>query len=79
MFQETIIVGNLGTDPEMRYMPDGTAVANFSVATNRKWKDAAGEQVEEVCWFRVSVWGVQAEACNEYLEKGRSVPDALPL
>ncbi len=74
MFQEVIIVGNLGTDPEMRMMPDGTAVTNFSVATNRKWKDqASGEQVEEVCWFRVSVWGAQAEACKEYLEKGRPV------
>jgi single-strand DNA-binding protein len=74
MFQEVIIVGNLGTDVEMRYMPDGTAVSNFSVAVNRKWKDqATGEQVEEVCWFRVSVWGAQAEACTEYLEKGRQV------
>ena len=74
MFQELIIVGNLGTEPEMRYMPDGTAVTNFSVAVNRKWKDqATGEQIEEVCWFRVSVWGKQAEASNEYLKKGSQV------
>ena len=73
MFNETIIVGNLGDDPEMRYFEDGTAVTNFSVATNRKWKNAEGEQQEEVTWFRVSVWGKQAEACNEYLEKGRPV------
>lgn len=73
MFQKTAIIGNLGSDPEMRYMPDGTAVTNFSVATNRKWKDQEGQLVEEVTWFRVSVWGKQAEAANQYLEKGRQV------
>jgi len=74
MYQKLIVVGNLGGDPEMRYMPDGTAVTNFSVATNRKWTDGAtGEPVEEVTWFRVSVWGKQAESCNQYLEKGRLV------
>ena len=44
MYQKIIIVGNLGSDPEMRYMPDGTAVTNFSVATNRKWSDGHGNQ-----------------------------------
>lgn len=73
MFQKTVIIGNLGGDPEMRYMPDGTAVTNFSVATNRKWKDQEGQLIEEVTWFRVSVWGKQAEACNKYLAKGRQV------
>jgi single-strand DNA-binding protein len=53
-------------------MPDGTAVTNFSLATNRKWTDmATGEPAEEVTWFRVSAWGKQAETVNEYLEKGR--------
>ena len=72
-YQNTVIVGNLGRDPEMRYMPDGTAVTNLNVATNRKWNDAAGQAQEETTWFRVSVWGKQAEACNEYLSKGRQV------
>lgn len=74
MFQKLIIVGNLGGDPTMKYMPDGTAVTNFSMATNRKWTDKqTGEIQEEVTWFRVSVWGRQAEAVNEYLSKGRQV------
>lgn len=57
----------------MRYMPDGTAVTNFSVATNRRWTDGSGEQKEETTWFRVSVWRRQAEVANEYLSKGRQV------
>jgi single-strand DNA-binding protein len=74
MFQKIILVGNLGGDPTMKYMPDGTAVTNFSMATNRKWTDKqTGEIQEEVTWFRVSVWGRQAEAVNEYLSKGRQV------
>ncbi|PIE81498.1 MAG: single-stranded DNA-binding protein [Chloroflexi bacterium] len=74
MYQKIIIVGNLGRDPEMRYMPDGTAVTSFSVATNRRWTDrASGQPVDETTWFRVSVWGRQAETANEYLSKGRKV------
>ncbi|MFN2135838.1 MAG: single-stranded DNA-binding protein [Candidatus Promineifilaceae bacterium] len=74
MYQKVIIVGNLGGDPEMRYMPDGTAVTNFSVATNRRWNDQrTGQQVDETTWFRVSVWGRQAETANQYLSKGRRV------
>lgn len=74
MYQKVVIVGNLGTDPEMRYMPDGTAVTNFSVATNRRWTDrASGEPREETTWFRVSAWRQQAELANEYLSKGRQV------
>lgn len=73
MFQKLIIVGNLGGDPEMRYMPNGDPVTNFSLATNRRWTDKDGNQVEEATWFRVSVWGKSAEACNQYLTKGRQV------
>lgn len=74
MFQKVIIVGNLGRDPEMRYLPNGTAVTNFSVATSRRWTDqASGEQRDETAWFRVSVFGRQAEVANEYLAKGRQV------
>jgi single-strand DNA-binding protein len=72
MYQQMTIVGNLGQDPEMRYMPDGTAVTNFSVATNRKWGDGETRQ-EETTWFRISVWGRQAETCNQYLHKGSRV------
>ena len=71
---KAIIVGHLGRDPEMRYMADGQAVTNLNVATNRRWRDkATGEAREEATWFRVSVWGRQAEAANEYLQKGRQV------
>jgi len=74
MYQKIILIGNLGRDPEMRYLPDGTAVTNFSVATNRRWTDSqTGEPKEETVWFRVSVWRRQAETANEYLSKGRRV------
>ena len=73
MYQKLVIVGNLGTDPEMRYTQSGEAVTNFSVATNRKWTDKGNQTHEEVTWFRVSVWGKQAEVCNQYLAKGRQV------
>ena len=74
MFQKLIIAGHLGSDPEMRYMPDGRAVTNFSVATNRKWTNkTTGETQKETTWFRVSVWGAQAEAANQHLVKGRQV------
>jgi single-strand DNA-binding protein len=73
MYQKIIVVGNLGNDPEMRYMPDGTAVTNFSLATNRKWTDNAGQPQEETTWFRVSVWRKQAENANQYLAKGSKV------
>lgn len=73
MFQKVILVGNLGRDPEMRYTPGGQAVTNLSVATNRRYTDSSGEQRDETVWFRVSVWGKQAEATNQYLSKGRQV------
>ena len=68
MYQKIIIIGNLGRDPEMRYTPDGKAVTSFSVATSRRYNDK-----EETTWFRVSVWGKQAESCNQYLTKGSKV------
>lgn len=74
MYQKVVIIGNLGRDPEMRYLPDGTAVTSFSVATSRRWNDRnTGQPVEETTWFRVSVWGRQAETTNQYLSKGRRV------
>jgi len=74
MYQKIIVAGNLGGDPEMRYMADGSAVTNFSLATNRTWTDRnTGQPVKETTWFRVSVWGRQAESSNQYLSKGRQV------
>jgi len=71
--QKCEIIGRLGVDPEMRYTPSGQPVANFSVAANRKYKNAAGETVKETIWFKVSAWGKLAEACNSYLHKGSQV------
>lgn len=73
MYHKIILVGNLGRDPEMRYTPSGQAVTNLSVASNRRYTDSAGEQREETVWFRVSVWGRQAETVHQYLRKGRQV------
>jgi single-strand DNA-binding protein len=73
MFHKVILVGNLGRDPEMRYTPSGQAVTNLSVATNRTYTDNAGNQVKQTIWFRVSVWGKQAESSHQYLRKGRQV------
>ena len=73
MLNKIMIIGNLGSDPEMRYTPNGAAVTSFSVATNRKYKTSDGEQRDETVWFRVSAWGRLAEVTNEYLSKGSSV------
>jgi single-strand DNA-binding protein len=73
MFQTIIIVGNLGKDPEMRYTPSGQAVTSFNVATNRSYTDSNGQQVKETTWFRVSVWGKQAESTHNYVKKGSKV------
>lgn len=74
MYQKLVIVGRLGRDPEMRYMPDGTAVTSMNVATDRRWTDKnTGQPVQETTWFRVSVWGRQAETANQYLTKGKMV------
>ncbi|MCJ7736196.1 MAG: single-stranded DNA-binding protein [Anaerolineae bacterium] len=73
MYQKIIIVGNLGGDPEMRYTSSGQAVTNLSVATSRRWTGQDGQSHDETVWWRVSVWGKQAEACKNYLAKGRQV------
>jgi len=70
---KVLIMGNLTRDPELRYIPSGAAVANFSVAVNRTYKDNAGEKKEDVSFIRVVVWGRMAEICGEYLSKGRPV------
>jgi single-strand DNA-binding protein len=73
MYQSITIIGRLGRDPEMRYMPNGDPVTSFSVATDRGWKDKNGQLVKETTWFRVSVFGKQAESTNTYLSKGKMV------
>jgi single-strand DNA-binding protein len=71
---KVIIIGNLGKDPEVRYMPNGTAVANISVATTRNWKDKqSGEKQEETEWHRIVFYDRLAEIAGEYLAKGRPV------
>jgi single-strand DNA-binding protein len=72
-FNKIIIVGNLGRDPELKQTPQGQTVCKFPVATSEKRKNAAGEFEEQTSWFRVSVWGRQAELASEYLTKGRQV------
>lgn len=72
-FNKIVIVGYLGRDPEIRYTPQGTAVCNFSIATTEKRKGRDGEAQEITTWFRVQVWGASAEACNNYLTKGKQV------
>ncbi len=68
------LIGNLTRDPELRYTPSGTAVAQFGLATNRRWKDRqSGEMREEVTFVDVEVWGRQAELAGQYLAKGRPV------
>ena len=69
-----ILVGNLGKDPEVRHTQTGRTVANFSIATSKKWKSQKdGEMQEKTEWHRIVVWGNTAEACGKYLSKGRSV------
>ena len=72
-FNKIIIVGHLGRDQETRYTPQGTAVSNFSLATSERRKDKSGEQQDITTWFRVSLWGKQAENIGQYLLKGRQV------
>jgi single-strand DNA-binding protein len=74
MLNQAQIIGHLGKDPEVRYLPSGEAVANFSIATTEKWKDKnSGEQREETEWHRISVFGRLAEIVGEYLKKGSLV------
>ena len=70
---KVFLIGNLTRDPELRYTPNGTAVANLGLAVNRRFKDSSGELKEEVCFLTVTVWDKQAEACCQYLLKGRPV------
>ena len=70
---KVILVGNLGQDPDVRHTGNGTAVANFSVATNEKWTDKEGNPQEKTEWHRCVAWGKTGENCGEFLSKGRQV------
>ncbi|MCG5053987.1 MAG: single-stranded DNA-binding protein [Myxococcales bacterium] len=71
---KVILIGNLGADPELRYTPNGNRpVCSLRIATSEVFKDKAGQKQEQTEWHRVTVWGDQAENCNKYLAKGRSV------
>lgn len=70
---KVILIGNLGSDPEVKYTPSGTAVANFNIATNESWAGKDGKKEERTEWHKVVVWSKLAELCGEYLAKGRPV------
>ena len=70
---KVMLIGNLGKDPEIRYMPSGDAIANLTLATTENWKDKAGEKQEKTEWHRISMFGRLAEIAGEYLKKGSSV------
>ncbi len=70
---KVILIGRLGADPEVRYTPSGTPVANFRIATSENWTDKQGQKQERTEWHRIVVWSKLAELCGEYLSKGRQV------
>lgn len=72
-FNKITIFGHLGKSPELRFTPQGTPVCNFSMASSEKRKDKTGETQEITTWFRIQLWGRQAEAASQYLAKGRPV------
>ncbi len=68
-----LLIGNLTKDPELRYTPSGTPVANLRLAVNSSFKDQSGQRKEDTCFVTIVVWSKQAEICNQYLKKGRSI------
>ncbi len=70
---KVMLIGNLGADPEVRYTSDGTAVANFNLATTKRWSNQQGEKQEKTEWHRIVAWRRLGEICGEYLSKGKQV------
>lgn len=70
---KVMLIGNLGTEPEMRFTPSGSPVTTFSVATNRAYNTPEGERKEETEWFSIVTWTRLAETCNQYLTKGQKI------
>lgn len=73
MFNQIILVGNLGGDPEMRYTPNGVPVTSFSLAVNKSWTTQEGQKQEKTTWYRITTWRKQAEIVSQYLTKGSKV------
>lgn len=73
MVNKVILIGNLGRDPEVRSTPSGQPVANFTLATSRRWRDKNGQKQEQTEWHQVVVWGKQAEIAGQYLTKGKQI------
>ena len=73
MYQQIVLIGNLGNDPEMRYTPSGVPVASFNLAVNKTWTNAEGQRQDKTTWFRVTTWRKNAEIASQYLNKGRQV------
>ena len=72
-FNKVMLMGNLTRDPEVRYTPSGMAVADLGLAVNRRYRGSDGQDHEETCFVKVTVWGRQAETCGQYLKRGRPV------
>ncbi len=72
-FNRVVLLGGLTRDPDLRYTPSGTAVADFGLAVNESFKNKEGEAIEQVCYVDINVWSRQAETCSEYLKKGSQV------
>ena len=73
MYESITVIGRLGRDPEMRYLPNGDPVTSINIATDRVWNDRNGQKQKETTWFRVSIFGKSAESANQYLTKGKMV------
>jgi single-strand DNA-binding protein len=73
-YHQTIVVGNVGRDAQLKYLQSGTAVSDFSIAVTESWNDqATNERREKTTWYRVNLWGRQAETISQYILKGRQV------
>ena len=73
MYHNTNVLGHVGRNPEMRYVPSGQAVTDFSVAVNEQYTDSTGEKVKKTVWYKITAWGKLAEVCNQYVHKGDKV------
>ena len=73
MLNKVMLIGNLGRDPEVRSIPSGQQVATFTLATNRRWTDKAGQRQEQTEWHQIVCWGKQAEVAAQYLTKGKQI------
>jgi single-strand DNA-binding protein len=73
MYQQIVLIGNLGNDPELRYTPSGVPVASFNLAVKKSWSDSEGGKQEKTTWFRVTAWRKLAEIAGQHLVKGKQV------